>query len=54
MVQWLRFHASTAGDMGLIPNQELRSHIPCGMSKKKKKKEKPTDKREQIFLRSQG
>ena len=49
MAQWLRLHASTAGDTGLIPSQELRSHIPCGMAKKKN-----TDKTEQMFLRSQG
>ena len=50
MVQWLRLHASTAGDMGLIPSQELRSHILRGMEKKKKNTH--THKREQMFIRS--
>ena len=52
MVQWLRLHDSTAGDMGLIPSQELRSHILRGMEKKQKNKKKHTHKREQMFIRS--
>ena len=35
-VQWLRLCASTAEDVDLIPGWELRSHIPCGVAKKKK------------------
>ena len=27
MVQWLRLHASIAGDLGLIPSQRTRSHM---------------------------
>ena len=33
VVQWLRFHASNAGGMGLIPDWELRSHRLCGAAK---------------------
>ena len=37
--QWLRLHASNAGDIGSIPSQG--SHMPhCVAKKKKKKKEK--------------
>ena len=35
MVQWLRLHASNAGDAGLIPGWGTRSHMPCGAVKKK-------------------
>ena len=35
-VQWLRFLALNAGDTGLSLLGELRSHIPCGTTKKKK------------------
>ena len=27
VVQWLRLHALNAGGLGLIPSQELRSHM---------------------------
>ena len=44
VVLWLRLHASNAGAVGSIPGRgtkiphggELRSHIPCGVAKKKK------------------
>ena len=36
--QWLRLHASNAGDIGSIPSQG--SHMPHCVAKKKKKKEK--------------
>lgn len=29
MDQWLRLYASRARGSGLIPGQELRSHMPC-------------------------
>ena len=35
-IQWLGLFASTAGGTNLIPDQELRSHMPRGMAKKKK------------------
>ena len=35
-VQWLRPHASTAGDAGLIPGRELRSHMPAQPKNKKR------------------
>ena len=46
-VQWLRFCASNAGDIGLIPVWELRSHTlqgkaPPKVSKGKKKLETKT------------
>ena len=28
VVQWLRLHAPSEGGLGLIPNQETRSHKP--------------------------
>ena len=28
MVQWLRLHAANGGDLGLIPGQGIRSHVP--------------------------
>ena len=28
VVQWLRFYTLNAGDPGLIPGQETRSHMP--------------------------
>ena len=28
MVQWLRLRVATAGDLGSIPGQETRSHMP--------------------------
>ena len=28
VIQWLSLHASNAGDLGLIPDQGTRSHIP--------------------------
>lgn len=34
-VQWLGFHASTAGDSGSILVRELRSSMPSGVTKKK-------------------
>ena len=34
VVQWLRFGASTAGGMGLIPGRELRFHMPHSVAKK--------------------
>ena len=34
VVHWLRLHASTAGDTGLIPSQE---HSTCHVVEKKKK-----------------
>ena len=39
MVQWLIVCTSTAGGMGLIPGLvgELKSHMPHGVAKKKKK-----------------
>ena len=36
MVQWLGLCASTAGDTGLIPGQELRSRKLRGTAKKEK------------------
>ena len=27
MAQWLRVHASNAGDLGLIPSQRIKSHM---------------------------
>ena len=35
-VQWLGFHASTAGDTGSILVRELRSSMPSGVTTKKK------------------
>ena len=35
-IQWLGLRAFTAGGMGSIPGQELRSRMPRGMVKKKK------------------
>ena len=32
--QWLRLHASTAGDTGLIPGQGTKIHMPCGVANK--------------------
>ena len=37
MVQWLRLHASNATGVGLILSPELRSCMPCGVARKKKK-----------------
>ena len=38
-VQWLRCHASTAGDTGSIPVKGTKIlHAVCGVAKKKKKK----------------
>ena len=37
--QWLRLHASTAGDMGSIPDQGTK--VPYAIQKKKKKKSPP-------------
>ena len=36
-VQWLRLHASPAGDTGSILTQELISRILCGIARKRKK-----------------
>ena len=33
-VQWLRLHASNAGDSGSILSWELRSHMPPDMGKR--------------------
>ena len=33
--QWLRLHASTAGGLGSISGQELRSHMPSGWCSQK-------------------
>ena len=35
VVQWLRLRASNTEVMGSILVGELRSHMPCGMAKKK-------------------
>jgi len=40
VVQWLRLHASNAGDVGLISGWEVRSHMLCGTARKKKRKTK--------------
>ena len=40
VVQWLRFHAARAGDLASIPDWELRSHMPCGVCQKLKRKRK--------------
>ena len=42
-IQWLGFHASNAGDMGLILVRELRSSMPSGVTKKKKKNSCPEE-----------
>ena len=34
-VWWLRFHTSSAGGAGLIPGLGTRSHMLCGMAKKR-------------------
>ena len=48
-VQWLRFCASNAGDMGLIPVWELRSHTLQGEAPPKKYlKEKKTRNKNKI------
>ena len=46
MVQWLRFHISTAGDTGLVQSlvRELRSHISYQAAQPKKKKRLPSRK----------
>ena len=36
VVQWLWLCVSTAGSLGSIPGQELRSHMPRSTDKKKK------------------
>ena len=36
VVKWLRFHASTAEGMGLIPVREPRYYMLCSLAKKKK------------------
>ena len=36
VVQWLGFCISTAQPVESIPGRELRSHMPCGMARKKK------------------
>ena len=38
VVQGLRLRDSTVGATGSIPVGELRSHVPCGVAKKNKKK----------------
>ena len=38
VVQWLRLHAPNARGPSLSPGQGTRSHTPCGVAKKKKKK----------------
>lgn len=56
MVQWLRLHASTAGGVGLIFNQETKiwHAVWCNQKvKKKKKKEKRVygeKKEKEIFI----
>ena len=40
VIQWLRLCTSNAVGMGLIPDQELRSHLLCSTAKNKKKKKK--------------
>ena len=40
VVQWLRLHASTAGDMGLIPGRGTKIPHAAGHSHKRKKKNK--------------
>ena len=37
VVQWLRFHGSSAGDTGSIPGWELRFHILYNVARKKKR-----------------
>ena len=44
VVQWLRLCTSNAVGMGLIPDQELRSHLLCSTEKKKKKEEEEEEK----------
>ena len=41
-VQWLRLHLSVQGGVGLIPGQQLRFHMPCGVAKKKEKSNRIT------------
>ena len=38
VAQWLRLHSSTAGSVGSTSGEELESHMPHGLAKKKKKK----------------
>ena len=38
VVQWLRLHTYNARIVGSIPDQELRSHMPCSTVQGKKKK----------------
>ena len=39
VVQWLRFCPSKAEGKGLSPNRELKSHMPPGVTKRKRKKQ---------------
>ena len=39
---WLRLHLSVQGGVGLIPGQQLRFHMPCGVAKKKEKSNRIT------------
>ena len=52
VVQWLRLHASNASAVGLTLVREIRSHMPCSMAKKKKKKGFPGDSHVQSHLGS--
>ena len=38
VAQWLRLHAAHSGGPGSIPGQGIRSHIPCGVTKRLIKK----------------
>ena len=38
VVQWLRLHASTSSGMDSIPGGRVKSHMLCGISKKRKKR----------------
>ena len=40
VVQWLRFRTANAEDLGSMPDWKLRSHMPCSVCKKFKKKKR--------------
>ena len=38
VVQWIRLHASTASGADSIPGGRVKSHMLCGISRKRKKR----------------
>ena len=52
MVQWLRLHASDAGDVGLIPGQGTKIPHAMGRGQKEKKIRVPSKQNIFFFLKT--